>query len=104
MLRIAYLTLAGAVLAASLPALAQTSPGSGMGLPGERLQSLPPSVQTAPGTMPSPSQQLQIQNYRNQLELQQAPAASVSPQGFRNQLEAGEQLNQLNQQLNQQRR
>jgi len=58
---------------------------------------LPPSVTTVPATAPSPSQQLQIQTYRNQLQLLQQPDAALTPQGFRNQLDAGEQLNQLDQ-------
>jgi hypothetical protein len=95
MLRIASFLIAGTLLAASLPAFAQSQ----FDKPAMRTRpALPPAVATAPGGTPSPSQQLQIQNYRNQLELSQQPSAAVTPQGFRNQLEAGEQLNQLNQQ------
>jgi len=93
MLRISHLVLAGTLMA-SLPALAQV-PGFNRA-PGVR-PVLPPAVETVPGTTPSPSQQLQIQNYRNQLELSQQPSAALTPQGFRDQLNAGEQLNQLNQ-------
>jgi hypothetical protein len=78
-----------------VPALAQV-PGDNFAV---RMRPVvPPSVATAPGTTPSPSQQLQIQNYRNELERAQQPNAGLTPQGFRNQLDAGEQLNQLNQQ------
>jgi hypothetical protein len=64
---------------------------------------LPPSVAVAPQSAPTASQQLQIQNYRNQLELSQQPSAALTPQTFRDQLDAGEQLNQLDQ-LNRQSR
>jgi hypothetical protein len=96
MLRIAPLVLAGTLVTASLPVLAQV-PGDNN--PALRVQAvLPPSVTTAPGTTPSPSQQLQIQTYRNELERAQQPNAALTPQGLRDQLNAGEQLNQLNQQ------
>ena len=93
MSRIAFAAFLGGMLLTSLPALAQT-PGQFLTTPAA--PSLPPSVAVAPGTTPSPSQQLQMQNYRNQLELQQRPSAATNPQGFGNQLNAGEQLNQLN--------
>ena len=97
MLRLSPLMLAGGLLMGSLPALAQAQSPRAIPTPGLR-PVLPPSVATAPGTAPSPSQQLQIQTYRDQLERAQQPNAALTPQGLRDQLDAGEQLNQLNQQ------
>jgi hypothetical protein len=91
--RVAHVVLFATLLLASVPALAQNS---GQFYVAPLPSALPPSVTLAPGAAPNPGQQLQIQNYRNQLELAQQPSATLGPQGFGNQLNAAEQLNQLN--------
>ena len=92
----AILTWLVAVPAASM---AQMPPDAASGFRGpliERPSVLPPSVVTAPNTAPSSSQQLDIQNTRNQLEMRQRLDSARGAQGLQDQLQTQQQLNQLN--------
>ena len=87
------------LVAAPVASMAQVTPDAASGFRGglsERPSVLPPSVVTAPNSTPSPSQQLDIQNTRNQLEMRQRLDSARGAQGLQDQLQTHEQLNQLN--------
>jgi hypothetical protein len=87
--------LVGGLLTISGAAMGQI-PGQAPGLGFGTSPVLPPSTIVAPNATPSPNQQLDIQSYQNQLELRQRSDAGAGTAGLRDQLNAGEQLNQLN--------
>jgi hypothetical protein len=100
MVRVRAAGLVAGLLTIAMPAMAQMTEGggSGIGTPATpRSSVLPPSTQLGPNAAPSPNQQLDIQNERNQLQLRERSDESRGTGAMQDQLSTQQQLNQLNQ-------